>query len=425
VTVALITRNRRKEIPRALRSVFAQEGAGQEGFLEVVVVDDGSTDGTGEMIATVTSTPVASSADMAGDGNSPEARRTGAGLKRVAAQTSSCPYTLSGFGSVVAIWGRRMDLNSESARPSRPEDEGTVAVTVLVVTHNRRRELARALESILSQEEAPEVVVVDDASSDGTSEMVVQRFPTVRLLRHEQTRGTARSRNHGMSVARGRIVVCLDDDAWLPSPRTVQQTLGDFDDPRIGAVAIPFTDVEGNERTLRHASPAEPNTWVAPTFIGAAYAVRADAFRRVGGYRSELPMYGEESDLSLRLLDAGYVVRLGRADPAQHEPSPVRSLAYKEWSGRRNEIIWVWLSFPRPWHLVYLAGYTLKGIRYGLRIRRLGLVLRGLARGFAAIPGMRRQPVGRRAFRLDRRLRRHKALPLSQVAAVLGTRASL
>ena len=309
-----------------------------------------------------------------------------------------------------------MVLNSESARTSRPENDATVAVTALVVTHNRREELARALESILSQEEAPEVVVVDDASSDGTSEMVAQRFPVVRLLRHEQSRGPALSRNHGMSVARGRVVICLDDDAWLPSPRTVQQTLGDFDDPRIGAVAIPFIDVEGNERTLRHTAPAQPNTWVASTFIAAAFAIRADSFRRIGGFRPELPMYFEESGLTLRMLDVGFVVRLGRADPAVHQPSTIRSLRRMDILGRRNEIVWVWTSFPAPWHLANVVGYVVKGIRYGLRTRRLGSMLEGMRQGFRALPALDRQPVSHRAFRLDRRIRRSKVLPLDAIA---------
>ena len=310
--------------------------------------------------------------------------------------------------------------------PAMSADDATgVEVTVALITRNRREEIPRALRSVFAQDGAGregflEVVVVDDGSTDGTGEMIAEQFPDVRLRRLESPVLVAPARNHAMTLARGRIVLCLDDDAWFPSPRTIVQTVRDFDDPRIAVVAIPFNDLKRGELIPRHTSPAGQETWVAPTFIGAAYAVRADAFREVGSYRPQLPMFGEESDLSLRLLDAGYVVRLGRADPAQHEPSPVRSLDYQVWSGRRNEIIWVWLSFPTPWHLVYLAGYTLKDICYGVRLRRLGLVLRGLAHGLAAIPGMRRQPVGRRAFRLDRRLRRRKVLTLNQVAAALG-----
>jgi GT2 family glycosyltransferase len=300
-----------------------------------------------------------------------------------------------------------------------------VEVTAAFVTRNRRNELARALESVLDQDGAEkpgflEIVVVDDGSTDQTQQMLAERFPQTRVVRLEKSIGAAPARNVAMELASGGIVLCLDDDAWLPSTRTVQQTLRDFDDPRVAVVAMPFNDLENGALVPHHVSPSPSTSWAAPVFIGAAYAVRNDAFRSVGGYRLEVPMYGEEADLSLRLLNAGYVVRLGQADPAQHEPSSVRSLDFKHWAGRRNEIIWVWLSFPAPWHLIYAAGYVLKGIRFGVRIKRVRLILRGLGHGYAAIPRLERRPVSRRAFRLDRRLRRHKALPMREVLADLG-----
>jgi GT2 family glycosyltransferase len=140
---------------------------------------------------------------------------------------------------------------------------------------------------------------------------------------------------------------------------------------------------------------------------------------RVGGYDREYWMYGEERDLSLRLLAEGFVTRMGRAEPADHLVSTVRSLMRQDVLGRRNEIVWSWSSFPAPWHLVYIAGYVVKGIWVGVRVRRLRRMIRGLVEGFRAIPSVQRDPVSRETFALDRRLRRKGAQRLIEIEPTL------
>jgi glycosyltransferase involved in cell wall biosynthesis len=301
-----------------------------------------------------------------------------------------------------------------------PENHDSGSVTVAIVTRDRKAELRTALQSVLAQETVGEVIVVDDGSTDGTSEMVREDFPTVRLHRYEPSVGPSASRNRATDLAGGDVVVYLDDDAYFPSTATVAQTLADFDDPRVGIVAIPFADLVDGELIERHRRPPDDDLWVLPTFVGAAYAARRDVFTRAGGFGSEYRLTGEERDLSLRLLAAGYVTRMGRADPAVHVPSPVRSLERMDTLGRRNEIVWAWSSFPAPWHLVYLVGYAIKGIYVGIRVRRPGRMIRGLVVGLRAIPSVHRAPVPRQVFAMDRRLRKRTALRLSEIEPDLG-----
>ena len=75
--------------------------------------------------------------------------------------------------------------------PAMPGADDNISVTVALVTRNRKNDLRRALHSVLEQDAAPEIVVLDDASTDGTSEMLREEFPSVSVHRHEQ-----RARHH-------------------------------------------------------------------------------------------------------------------------------------------------------------------------------------------------------------------------------------
>ncbi len=88
--------------------------------------------------------------------------------------------------------------NSVAKRmPSSDEAAESVTLSVIIATYNARQLLADCLESILRNPPSSpyEVIVVDDASVDGTSEMVSARFPEVRLLRNEVNRHYAYSNN--------------------------------------------------------------------------------------------------------------------------------------------------------------------------------------------------------------------------------------
>jgi glycosyltransferase involved in cell wall biosynthesis len=90
-------------------------------------------------------------------------------------------------------------------------------ISVVIPTHNRRRLLARALDSVLSQTvKADEILVIDDGSTDDTDRFVAKTYPQVRLLRQENL-GVSAARNAGIRAARGELIAFLDsDDEWLP-----------------------------------------------------------------------------------------------------------------------------------------------------------------------------------------------------------------
>jgi len=291
--------------------------------------------------------------------------------------------------------------------------------TVVITTKNRRDDLRRAVQSALSQQPAVHVLVVDDGSDDGTSEMIRADFPQVELHRVEVSRGYIVGRNEGARFAKTPYIVSIDDDAAFSSPFVVAQTIQEFDGDRVAGVAIPYIDVNRSPNIIPQVPPlAVQNQWyVSYTYTGTAHALRRDRFLDAGGYRESLFHQGEERDLAIRLLDRGYVIRLGKADPIEHYESPNRASNRMSIFGRRNDVLYAWHNVPWRYLPFDLIGTTLKGLRYGLKTGRFFLMLRGLVCGwFAILPNLgARKPISVHAYRLNRRMMREGALTFDQL----------
>ena len=232
----------------------------------------------------------------------------------------------------------------------------TSLASIVIPTRFRVEELRELIHSVFAQTVPVEILVMDDGESDVLSEMLRVEFPQVRYLKLGSGRGPAFQRNRGIEFATHPIVFFVDDDTLLVSPKTLEQTLAEFEHPRIGAVGIPFINVRQGQALQQRASAA--GIQVAHAFVGAAHAVRRDVFLKVGGYREHFFYMGEEGDLCLRMMQAGYVMRLGRADPIHHLESPRRNLGRAGFSGRRNDILFCWHNVPMSHFVPHLLATT-------------------------------------------------------------------
>ena len=290
--------------------------------------------------------------------------------------------------------------------------------SIVITTRNRRGELEKAIASALAQkvEGGVETIVIDDGSTDGTSEMIAEKFPQVKLHRFETSRGLIVQRNHGARVATAPIIFSIDDDACFTSETIVADIFRQFDAPAIGAIAIPFINVCQDADLIMQKAPDESGVFVCPSFIGTAHALRRDLFLRLGGYREALFHQGEEGDYCLRMLNAGFVVRLGRSDPIHHFESARRDFRRMDLYGRRNNVLFGWHNVPVGTLPTYLAATTCNGILHGLRVGRPWIMMQGLGQGFRAIWQERKQraPVSPAVFNLYRELIKRQVVPYSE-----------
>ncbi|WP_428936770.1 glycosyltransferase family 2 protein [Fontivita pretiosa] len=299
--------------------------------------------------------------------------------------------------------------------------------TVLITTKNRREDTLNAVRSAYAQTVPVEVLVIDDGSTDGTAEAVRQAFPQARVDRSEQSRGYIVQRNRGVAMASAPIVFSLDDDAVFSTPRVVEQTLTEFDHPRVGAVAIPHINVnvlpgQHPGYGIGESASAAGELRVVNSYIGCAHALRRDVFISLGGYRELLVHQGEEMDYCLRMLAAGYVTRLGRADPVHHFVSPKRDNRRMTVYGVRNALLYSWYNVPMPYLPLRLLGTTANLVKFHCfkRPHPIWLVKGLLQFPWTILRGQdRRAPVPCRVYRLARRLDRQGATPLHEVEALL------
>ncbi|MEZ5326122.1 MAG: glycosyltransferase family 2 protein [Verrucomicrobiales bacterium] len=116
-------------------------------------------------------------------------------------------------------------------------------VRIGIVTYNRREVLEKAIQSALAQTYEPkEIVVADDASTDGTSSLA-EKYPQVKWIMNSERKGCIRARNELMMLAGADAYCSLDDDSWFLDSDALAQAVARLQtDSTIGAIAFTIQD---------------------------------------------------------------------------------------------------------------------------------------------------------------------------------------
>lgn len=184
--------------------------------------------------------------------------------------------------------------------------------SISILNYQRRDALRQALEAARSQRDAVlEIIAVDNASTDGSGEMVLDEFPDVRLVRLPHNIGAA-ARNAGVEAAKGDVVFTLDNDVRFSTADDVSRALAVFErHPRAAVVDFMIVDATGGLSRRDWCHPRDAHRWAAHEFatdyvLEGASACRREAFLAAGGYWPPLFIGHEGWDLAFRLLDAGH-----------------------------------------------------------------------------------------------------------------------
>lgn len=303
------------------------------------------------------------------------------------------------------------------------------APVVLINSKDRKDELRRAIQSVYEQTVPTQLIVIDDASTDGTSDMVRAEFPSARLVTNPTCQGFMEARNHGAKLAiemGSTIMFVLDDDALFSTPRVVEQTLARLNHPRVGAVAIPLVNfINGTQSDPDRFAEVCPGEFtVTFAFRGGASVMRADLFIALGGYQGHMG-YAEENNYCARMINAGYVTRAGAGiDPINHYPSAARNPRGITRLKSINNLLFAWHNVPMPAYLVHSAGTWVNMVRYGAKLKHLGPAIGGLFEGsWKSITDWgSRKPISRSAYRLVRRLIKAGCVPFDTVEPLLPPR---
>ena len=242
-------------------------------------------------------------------------------------------------------------------------------MTAAVCTRNRPVQLERALSSLLAQQPPPaEVVVIDNAPSDGaTRDLVCGRFTTAVYV-HEPVPGLDVARNRALAAASHGIVAFLDDDA-VAAPGWAAALYRTFDDPAVGVCTgrVEALTLDGPGQRLfeanggfsrgirRIALPADADrplhgrrapliAWAMSVGCGCSYAVRRSIGRELGGFDEALDLGpelpgGGDHDLLWRTLAAGHHVVYEPEALAWHEHRRELTAAYDQIIGHQRAVL--------------------------------------------------------------------------------------
>jgi GT2 family glycosyltransferase len=283
---------------------------------------------------------------------------------------------------------------------------------VIVLTYNGRPWLQGCLDALAGQQGAPsfEVILVDNASTDGSSAYVRERYPGVRVHETTVNLGFAEGNNEGARIARGRVLAFLNNDT-VPAPDWLARLEAGLSSrpgvalatSRIVSMDAPVVIDSAGDGYLRaggafkHGHGGPPGAFADSREVfgacGAAFMVRREVFEELGGFDRAFFMVYEDVDLSYRARLLGYrcwfaadaVVRhkvsgtLGRMSPA--------AIFY----GQRN-LEWTWIKNTPSTLLLRSAGphiiYSIAGLAYYARRGALGPAVRGKLSALAGLGSM-------------------------------------
>lgn len=315
------------------------------------------------------------------------------------------------------------------SRSTKGAESGTDGpeVSVIVVNWNTRDVLRGCLRSIVAEtRSAHEIIVVDNASGDGSAAMVAAEFPEVRLIANADNRGFAAANNQGLAVAQGRHVLLLNPDtvildgaidrmlAWLADradvgcvgcqvlegPDAIQQTC--FSDPTPLNLALVELGLHRLGRRLPFLGRPFYRGWDRTTgrdvdvVSGMFMLVPRPVLERVGPLDPAFFIYVEEADWCRRIRAAGWrcvfapVARIVHLDGGSKSTAQVKPRMHVQM--QKSNLVYVRKHHGAAgyWAVkaLYIASAALRGAVFGpLALIRGDRVVRARARHAAAALG--------------------------------------
>lgn len=256
-------------------------------------------------------------------------------------------------------------------------------ISIVIPNYNGEDILKKNLLKVIEAVGDAEIIVIDDASEDGSIEILNGFKPKIKLLKNEKNLGFSSTINKGVKEARGEIVVLLNTDV-IPEKDFLKPLLKHFEDKNIFAVGCMDKSVENGKIILRgrglgrwmrgfliHSRGEVGKTdtlWVN----GGSGAFRKNIWEKLGGF-NELynPFYWEDIDLSYRAFKSGYKIIFEPKSIVVHEhekgaiknkysSNQIKTIAY------RNQFIFVWKNTTdfelQLLHLFWLPYHIIKAI---------------------------------------------------------------
>lgn len=287
------------------------------------------------------------------------------------------------------------------------------AVGVIIVTYNSRGDIGPCLESVAAASSSPvSIVVVDNASTDGTADLIASRFPNVTLIRNQANRFYAAANNHGLERAGGEYILLLNPDVVLPVGGIDAMVAVIEQDQRYAAVAPQLVGPDGKRQHSLREFPTLATLWFdllglsfliprsrllgrwrmeyfdgqtardIPQPMASCLLIRRQAIAQIGFFDERYPMFFNDVDWCKRVWDNGWRIRYTPDVRARHIGGA---------STRRRKVRMIWMSHAS--YFRYLRQYCSRPLWRRLAVWLsapflfLAAVLRSVVWGLRGIVG--------------------------------------
>lgn len=263
-------------------------------------------------------------------------------------------------------------------------------IAVAILTHNRAVQLAEALTSVQVQTRPPdEIVVVDSASSDNTCAMLRNHFPAVRLVRLHRNLGCPEGRNIAMANCTADVVYSLDDDARIHRRCLEIAEKAFTEHNRAGIVASKIlTDQDPSPQQIKAQLAKMPRRTIR--FSGGACGIRREVLEQAGYYPHDFWRQSEETDLALRVTDAGFEIWYAPAAIVFHQ-SRVSEKKSSGYYSTLNTLRSAIRLVPARYVPLVLVHQGAKHIVEGVRHREVAAICKAYLRWIIILPILFRQ----------------------------------
>jgi GT2 family glycosyltransferase len=287
----------------------------------------------------------------------------------------------------------------------------------MIVNWNRRDYIKATLQHLRDHwYRGMEVLVVDNASTDGTPEMIASEFPEMRLMSLPENVGQCKGLNIGLENSRAEVVISLDNDAIL-QPGSIERILAKFSErPRLAVLHGKIIDYDNREHVWWwewygfKKSEYEEREFATPWKIAEGLcALRRDAVLEVGGFPEEYFIMEAGRDLAIKLVEAGYELTYVPGVAFEHKSSAEREKTdrYRLHSDRRmyyklrNELWTLWKYYPIH-HVIAKTGMKMAMWAYVMTKQgSLPTYARAIVDAYKGLPMImeKRRPVSKRTLR--------------------------
>lgn len=245
-------------------------------------------------------------------------------------------------------------------------------IDIVITSYNGKSLLEKQLPIVLKNSpQADQVIVVDDASTDGTVDFLNREFPRIKCIYNVVNQGFTKTTNLGVGESKADLVVLLNSDVY-PQPNYLDSASKFFTDPKIFAVSFnetnsswPKIEYRGKIEYTRGVKNTTPilSAWAS----GGSCIVRRSLWQALNGFDPIFsPGYWEDIDLGWRAWRMGYKIIWDPDSTVTHKHESTFSKlspSFVTMVKQRNELLFNWKNITDPTlvgqHLLFLIKHTI------------------------------------------------------------------